>query len=704
MKPEYIIVQAGGKGTRLGRLTENKPKALVPVRNLPILFHLFRKFPEAKYIIIADYKKEVLRHYLASFAEVEYLVVDAGEHKGTCAGIAAAAEKLPADEEFMLIWSDLILSENFTFPEEEGEYIGLSDGFTCRWSYQNGIFKETPSDHAGVAGLFIFSDKSSLNGVPAEGEFVKWLRQERRIFHSLKLTGTKEFGLISAMEKANDESRAFQCRPFNQIRVNPSGRIVKEGIDSQGRDLAALERDWYRFVTERGFPYIPKIYGFDPLEMEYVKGKNIFQYRLSHEEKKHVLSKIIKCLRELHGLGETPSDYFSIYDAYVQKTWKRIDRVRDLIPFADRREILINGKSCRNIFFRKDEIEEMFSQYTCDRFVFLHGDNTFSNIMLDQNMEPVLIDPRGYFGHTKYYGDPLYDWAKLYYSIVGNYDQFNRKNFTLTIGEQCVILKIASNGWEDMENEFFRMLDGEADKRLIRLLHAVIWLSLSTYAWEDFDSICGAFYNGLYCLESALEGKDEGIFEEFIKILEKAVHSIDLDVFEQLIQACERVLDDGGKIIASGLGKNVPVCEKFVGTMISLGLDANFMHTNSAVHGDLGMVRRKDLVILLSKSGTTAETVYLFRFLKEKGCKVWLLTFNPCCPLAGEVDGYIAVRLEHEGDQWNIVPNNSTILNLIVLQTLAMELAKRRNITLEDFKPNHPGGAIGTKLREGQPE
>ena len=68
---EYIIVQAGGKGTRLGHLTQNKPKALLPVENLPMLFHLFRKYPDRRFIIIADYQKEVLREYLAAFADVK---------------------------------------------------------------------------------------------------------------------------------------------------------------------------------------------------------------------------------------------------------------------------------------------------------------------------------------------------------------------------------------------------------------------------------------------------------------------------------------------------------------------------------------------------------------------------------------------------------------------------------------------------------
>ena len=77
MNPQYIIVQAGGKGTRMEHLTANKPKALVPIGNRPMLFHLFEKYPDKRFIVIADYKSDVMKKYLYAFAKVNYLVVDA---------------------------------------------------------------------------------------------------------------------------------------------------------------------------------------------------------------------------------------------------------------------------------------------------------------------------------------------------------------------------------------------------------------------------------------------------------------------------------------------------------------------------------------------------------------------------------------------------------------------------------------------------
>ena len=125
---DHIIVQAGGKGTRLEYLTNNKPKALVPIDNLPLIFHLFKKYPDKRFIIIADYMKDVLHEYLACFSKVIYHIVDA-DGEGTCGGVSKALKILPEDSSFMLIWSDLLLPESFEIPSNLNNYIGLSDSF-----------------------------------------------------------------------------------------------------------------------------------------------------------------------------------------------------------------------------------------------------------------------------------------------------------------------------------------------------------------------------------------------------------------------------------------------------------------------------------------------------------------------------------------------------------------------------------------------
>jgi arabinose-5-phosphate isomerase len=187
-------------------------------------------------------------------------------------------------------------------------------------------------------------------------------------------------------------------------------------------------------------------------------------------------------------------------------------------------------------------------------------------------------------------------------------------------------------------------------------------------------------------------------YEGVIDTIKDSIESIPKDKYQQIIDECVETISNGGKIVASGLGKNVPICEKFVGTMNSLGMDARFLHTNTAVHGDLGMVGKNDLVLLLSKGGNTHETVTLANYLKERKTNTWLMTFTEKCKSTEVVNKKFIMHLINEGDEWDIVPNNSTTVYLIVLQGMALEIAKRLNVTLEDFGKNHPGGGIGAKL------
>ncbi|MBR1866363.1 MAG: SIS domain-containing protein, partial [Lachnospiraceae bacterium] len=107
-------------------------------------------------------------------------------------------------------------------------------------------------------------------------------------------------------------------------------------------------------------------------------------------------------------------------------------------------------------------------------------------------------------------------------------------------------------------------------------------------------------------------------FEEQLRTINASIHSLDEKEFERWVDEAVDVMEQGHKIIVSGLGKNVPICDKFVGSMVSLGMDAAFLHTNSAVHGDMGIIKDGDMVILLTKSGETSESIYLANLLRER--------------------------------------------------------------------------------------
>ena len=184
-------------------------------------------------------------------------------------------------------------------------------------------------------------------------------------------------------------------------------------------------------------------------------------------------------------------------------------------------------------------------------------------------------------------------------------------------------------------------------------------------------------------------------FRELLEILDASLESVEEIKYNELVNDCVAALKGGNKVIVSGLGKNVPICEKFVGTMVSLGLCAQFLHTNSAVHGDMGIVKSGDVIILLTKSGETEESIYLYEKVRKRGALNWLISFEEKSTLADQLERKLIISLKHEGDPFNIMPNNSTTINLIVLQGVAMKIAEKLNLQKEDFLRNHPGGHIG---------
>lgn len=490
-----IVIQAGGIGSRLEGLTLNKPKCLVAVDNLPIIFHLFKKFSDAEFTIIADYKIDVLKKYLEIFAkDFKYKIIKAPK-KGTISGIKEAISSFSDNERFMIIWCDLILSDNFKIPQN-GNYIGISCDFECRWSYENNKFIKKPSKKNGVAGLFIFENKKILNNIEDEGAFVDWLSRQDINFKKVELPATKEIGTL--LSYSDNISALPRHRVFNKF-IFKDDIVIKSPADEQGERIAIDEINWYKHVQSLNFKNIPLIYDFKPLKMKKINGKNIFEYKnLTSEQKKEILKNIIDTIKNLHKAEcEKPANIKDCKKVYFDKTFERLSKVEKLIPFANNELIKINKQYYKNPLFYKNEIKSLIENSYPKNFNLIHGDTTFSNIMFDLfDEKTVLIDPRGYFGNTKLYGDSYYDWAKLYYSINGRYDNFNRKNFYLKINENDVEFSISKNDWEDMEDYFFENLPN-INKFKLKLLHAIIWLSLTTYTWEDYDSICGAFYQGV---------------------------------------------------------------------------------------------------------------------------------------------------------------------------------------------------------------
>lgn len=167
---------------------------------------------------------------------------------------------------------------------------------------------------------------------------------------------------------------------------------------------------------------------------------------------------------------------------------------------------------------------------------------------------------------------------------------------------------------------------------------------------------------------------------------------------DSFVLAVDLILGSHGRTIVSGLGKSGHIARKIAATMASTGTPAYFVHAAEAVHGDLGMIARDDVLIAISNSGENDELLTIVPLIKRQGGKLIAITGNPASSLAREADVHLDARVEEEACPLNLAPTASTTAALALGDALAIALLDARGFTPSDFARSHPGGALGRKL------
>ena len=167
---------------------------------------------------------------------------------------------------------------------------------------------------------------------------------------------------------------------------------------------------------------------------------------------------------------------------------------------------------------------------------------------------------------------------------------------------------------------------------------------------------------------------------------------------ERFVRAVDLLLDCRGRVIVTGMGKSGIVCRKIAATLSSTGTPAFFLHPAEAVHGDLGVIQREDVVLALSYSGTTDEILRLLETIRRIGARLIVLTGHPELVLGQAADVSLDCRVVEEACPMNLVPTASTTAALALGDALVMALLVRKGFREEDFANLHPGGKLGKRL------
>lgn len=188
--------------------------------------------------------------------------------------------------------------------------------------------------------------------------------------------------------------------------------------------------------------------------------------------------------------------------------------------------------------------------------------------------------------------------------------------------------------------------------------------------------------------------KGKEVLESAIQSIQKLIPRID----EHFAAACDLILNCKGRVAVIGIGKSGHISKKIAATLSSTGTPSYFVHPSEAGHGDLGMIVRGDVALMLSNSGETPEMLNIVPLLKQQHIAIIAMTGNCESTLAQQAYIHLHVGVEKEAGTLGLAPTSSTTAALVMGDALAITLLETRGFTSADFALNHPGGSLGKRL------
>ena len=190
----------------------------------------------------------------------------------------------------------------------------------------------------------------------------------------------------------------------------------------------------------------------------------------------------------------------------------------------------------------------------------------------------------------------------------------------------------------------------------------------------------------------------KSIAKEAIQIEAEAVLELKNRVGDVFEDAVKSILKCSGRLIVTGIGKSGHICQKIASTMASTGTPSHFVHPSEAIHGDLGMITKHDILLIVSNSGETSELVSILPALKEKKIKIIGLIGVKNSTLALQSDFYLDTSVSKEACTLDLAPTASTTATIAMGDAIAISTLELRGFNEDDFAKLHPGGSLGKRL------
>lgn len=501
------IILAAGKASRLGKLARNMQKCMISFGGKPAILHLIDKLPVSDEIIVClsnDYRGELLKSYLVeSRPNMTFRFVTQPSPIGTANAVSIC---LPDNSEDLLIsWSDIIPKLDIHIPNEAS--IFTTNDFSCRYRFDGSKIEATDGN---VIGMFYIPKrdnvplKLSLRDTISD-EFVDAIKESNIKFCNVPIQ-CYDFGTNKTLEATSESLNTSAYADITQ-----SDLVVTKRYNHLSGDLFEKEITWYGFSPLSVRRFTPQIYRIDfdnkEFDMEFISACQVdFN---TEDAMKDFLSHTIYVLDEYFHTNKYPPDRDSLSNEYLNMVLDRCDFAYRAIPGFKEDTININGVDYKNpVKLLQSRGNAIVDRLMPDSFCFIHGDPTLQNMLCDGN-RVWFIDPKAKFGNIWLYGDPKYDFAKLYYSFVGNYDKFNTGGYELkTSSDHCFEYSIDRAKFANLGDWYLSYLHKTLSivPEDVKLIHALIWLRVVGYVLpKSIEQAMVAYLNGTVLLNEVVD-------------------------------------------------------------------------------------------------------------------------------------------------------------------------------------------------------
>ena len=503
-KIDHVIIVACGKGTRLYPYAKHIPKLLINIDNENMLCKQLRYWSRytQKFVILIEEKYNEIVKFYCQYMNVYYTIkniqINNGEENAYTIQLGLGSDY--NNKNIIITWCDILFTEDLNINKLNHNVI-FTYGNECRYMAENDQISK--SKYGNIIGCFFIKNYQTIHNDNKKNDLCDIFLENFGSFQTYELNNIIDIGDIHKLETCRSQHLSpYKTRYFNKILKISDEHLKKIALDESGIRLLDNEKQFYRMLD------VLNIHMLFPSIIEYGHDYMIMQNLHTHSactinDNVQLLPDIFEKLNILHNVGsKLVSDetfWKDIQYEFHDKIVERNKKIQCLINYLDIKSINnVNIKYDFN-YILSSIYKDIKTFYADKRKIYniIHGDCQFSNILKDNDNKVIFVDPRGYFGKTKFYGIKEYDYSKVLYSLTG-YDDFNNKddycfdyhsdtgNINTNISEICL-------------HQFAEIFENcKIDFELCLKMCIIHWMGLAEYSKNNILKCISAYYHAIY--------------------------------------------------------------------------------------------------------------------------------------------------------------------------------------------------------------